>query len=187
MGNKSCSRMASASFTSQNSPDFERRPVVRILSLFGLLLVMTASQANAQTDIALSGLNADPTAAIEVSADGLTVDQESRSAVFSGNVVIGHGDLRIAASRVEVRYSEETGDIAQLNASGGVTFVTANEAAESSEAVYDVTNGILTMNGQVLLTQGNNALSADRMIVNLASGTAQMDGRVRTVFRPGGE
>jgi len=79
-----------------------------------------------QTDIALRGLAADPEAPIEITADGLTVDQDSRSAVFAGNVVIGQGELRIAAGRVEVIYSDETGDIARLNASGGVTFATPN-------------------------------------------------------------
>lgn len=155
--------------------------------LIVLVLGMAASPAMSQTDIALRGLAADPDAPIEITADGLTVDQDSRSAVFAGNVVIGQGELRIAAGRVEVIYSDETGDIARLNASGGVTFATPNEAAEAADAVYDLGTGLLTLTGDVLLTQGSSALSADRMIVNLVEGTAQMDGRVRTVFGQTGE
>jgi lipopolysaccharide export system protein LptA len=142
--------------------------------------------ANAQTNIALGGINADPNAPVEVTADTLNVDQDSRTAKFSGNVVIGQGDMRMSAAEVEVFYDEATGQIARFVASGGVTFVTATEAAESQTADYDLTAGVLIMSGEVLLTQGLNALSAETMTVNLRDGTAQMQGRVRTVFQTEG-
>jgi lipopolysaccharide export system protein LptA len=151
------------------------------LTLF--LLFPLAVQA--QTNIALGGISADPSAPVEVTADSLNVDQDSRSAVFAGNVVIGQGEMRISAAEVKVIYSDETGDIAQLLASGGVTFVTATEAAEAQTADYNLTTGLLTLSGEVLLTQGASALSADSMVVNLTDGTATMQGRVRTVFQQG--
>jgi lipopolysaccharide export system protein LptA len=43
------------------------------------------------------------------------------------------------------------------------------------------------MMGQVLLTQGRNAISAERMSVDLDGGTAEMSGRVRTLIQPGAE
>lgn len=147
------------------------------------LLILAPLGAVAQTNIALGGLNADPTEAVEITADQLTVDQDSRSATFVGNVIIGQGELRIAAGTVQVIYDDASGQIAQLMASGGVTLVTATEAAEAQSAEYDLTTGLLTMTGEVLLTQGASALSADRMVVNLTDNTARMDGRVRTVFQ----
>ena len=39
------------------------------------------------------------------------------------------------------------------------------------------------MRGNVLLTQGASALTSDLMTVDLAGGTAQMDGRVKTILR----
>lgn len=157
-----------------------------LIRLLAPLLLLLAAPVLAQTDIALGGLTADPTAPVEVTADALSVDQTTREAVFSGNVVIGQGDMRIAAARVAVSYDEATGDIARLVASGGVTFVTATEQAEAAEAVYDLTSGTLTLSGDVLLTQGASALSADRMVVDLTAGTARMEGRVRTVFAQAG-
>lgn len=148
-------------------------------------LALLPLAAAAQTNIDLGGIRADPSQPVEVTADSLSVDQASRSAVFSGNVVIGQGDLRIGAGAVEVVYDEATGQIARLIASGGVTFVTATEAAEAQRADYDLTTGILSLSGEVLLTQGASALSADAMTVNLNAGTAVMEGRVRTVFRQG--
>ena len=145
-----------------------------------------ANSAVAQTNIALGGLTVDTTAAIEVIADSLSVDQDTGIAIFDGNVMIGQGDLRITAGRVEVVYGTDTSQIARLVATNGVTFVTATEAAEAQEADYDITTGTLVLSGEVLLTQGNSAISAGRMRINVADGTATMDGRVRTVLQQGG-
>ncbi|MEN8894692.1 MAG: LptA/OstA family protein [Yoonia sp.] len=139
--------------------------------------------AFSQTNITLGGIRADSSAPVEVAADNLTVDQNSGTAIFTGNVVIGQGDLRLFAGRVQVMYSDASGDIARLVASNGVTFVTATEAAEAQNATYDLTTGVLTLSGNVLLTQGASALSAEKMTVNVNSGSAQMSGRVRTEFQ----
>ena len=150
-----------------------------------LLSLVAANMTFAQTNIDLGGIDADPSAPVEVSADSLSVDQDTGKAVFSGNVVIGQGELRLSAGQVEVIYSEATGDIARLKASGGVTFVTESEAAEATTADYDLVSGTLVLTGDVLLTQGASALSAGQMTLNLNDGTAVMSGRVRTVFQQG--
>jgi lipopolysaccharide export system protein LptA len=159
---------------------------VRHLFKWIISFVIFTLPAMAQTNIALGGLTVDQSAQIEVAADQRAVDQDAGTAQFSGNVVIGQGDLRLNAQRVRVVYSEASGDIALLEAQGGVTFVTATEAAEAESATYDITTGTLVLKGNVLLTQGASALSADQMTVNLSSGTAVMDGRVRTIFQQGG-
>ena len=151
-----------------------------------ILALLLGTAANAQTNIDLGGISADPKAPVEVSADNLSVDQDSGTAVFSGNVVIGQGDLRLSAGSVRVVYSDSTRDIAQLLATDGVTLVTNSEAAEAATADYNLTTGILTLSGSVLLTQGASALSAEQMTIDLNSGRAQMSGRVRTVFQQDG-
>lgn len=146
-----------------------------------ILLAILAAPAGAQT-VGLGGLSADPSAPVEVTAETLSVDQSTGEATFSGNVVIGQGGLRLAAAEVTVLYSEATGEIARMQAAGGVTFVTETEAAEAEAADYDLESGLLTLTGNVLLTQGANALSSDRMVVDLGAGTARMEGGVRTIF-----
>ncbi|MEJ6404908.1 lipopolysaccharide transport periplasmic protein LptA [Yoonia sp. 2307UL14-13] len=139
----------------------------------------------AQTAVDLGGITVDQSAAVEVSADNLAVDQDTGTAVFTGNVVIGQGDLRVSAASVEVVYAEESGDIDRLVAKGGVTFVTETEAAEAQNADYNLADGTLTLMGDVLLTQGPSAISAEKMVINIADGTAVMEGRVRTVLQQG--
>lgn len=152
-----------------------------------LLAAMTfAAPLAAQTNVNLGGITADPTAPVEVAADNLTVDQDTGTATFTGNVKIGQGDLRLSAGTVEVVYGADTGEIARLKATGGVTFATATEAAEAQNADYDIAGGSLVLTGDVLLTQGASAISAERMSVNLTTGNAELSGRVRTIFQQGG-
>lgn len=158
--------------------------MLNLIKLFAAVIFL-ASPAFAQTNINLGGVRADTTAPVEVSADNLNVDQDTGTAVFSGNVLIGQGALRLSAGTVEVIYSEASGEISRLNASGGVTFVTETEAAEAASATYDLVAGTLTLNGEVLLTQGPSAISAESMTINLETGSAQMSGRVRTVLQQG--
>ncbi|SHJ00521.1 LptA/OstA family protein [Wenxinia saemankumensis] len=155
--------------------------MTRLLPVLAALALLSGP-ASAQSSLSLGQIDVDPTAPVEITADSLSVDRETGRATFTGNVRVGQGELRLAAANVDVLYDEATGEVAELDASGGVTFATATEAAESDAAVYDIASGLLTLTGDVLLTQGPNALSSDRMVIDLASGTAELTGGVRTVF-----
>jgi len=157
--------------------------MIKLITFCTTVFLAGGAVAFAQTNVELGGMTVDTTAAIEVTADSLNVDQDSNRAVFDGNVVIGQGDLRITAGRVEVVYGATTSDISQLLVTGGMTVVTAQEAAEAQTATYDIETGILTLTGDVLLTQGPSAIAAERMLINVNDGTATMDGRVRTVLQ----
>jgi lipopolysaccharide export system protein LptA len=97
--------------------------------------------------------------------------------------------LRLSASRVLVVYSDGGGGangIARLLASGGVTFVTSDEAVEAREAAYSVEGAELQFSGDVLLTQGPNSISGDELTISLETGSGRMEGNVRTIFNPQG-
>ncbi|MFA8441728.1 LptA/OstA family protein [Yoonia sp.] len=159
--------------------------MLRLIALCASLCVGTVGPANAQTNVDLGGVTVDTSAAVEVTADSLSVNQDSGRAVFDGNVLVVQGDLRLSAGQVEVIYGTDTSQIARLVASEGVTFVTADEAAEAEQADYDIAAGLLVLTGNVLLTQGPSAISANQMTINVTDGTASMQGRVRTVLQQG--
>lgn len=150
------------------------------------LLILTASPGLAQS-VAFGGIKADTSAPVEVSADSLSVNQADGTALFSGNVVIGQGEMRLSADKVTVVYADgDQQKISALKASGAVTLVSGPDAAEAAEADYNVETGDIALAGDVVLTQGGNVLRGDKMRVNLATGTAQVDGRVRSILQPGG-
>ena len=72
-----------------------------------------------------------------------------------------------------------------MTASGGVTIVSGQEAAESNNAVYSLASETIVMTGDVLLTQGPSAITGDRFTYNLNTGSGEMSGRVKTILRTG--
>jgi lipopolysaccharide export system protein LptA len=63
--------------------------------------------------------------------------------------------------------------------------LTDSAAAEALRADYDIDSGTIVMTGDVLLTQGPSALTAQKMTVDLKNGSAHMSGRVKTILQTG--
>ncbi len=159
--------------------------------LFTLLLTGAPSISTAQgTSVPFGGLKHNASLPIEVTADALEIDQNDGSAIFTGHVVIGQDTMRLTADKVFVAYAaangSTTGKISKLHAIGNVVLANGAEAAEANEAVYTIGSSEIVMTGDVVLTQGKNALSSQRMIVDLKTGKAVLKGRVKTIFRTGG-
>jgi len=151
-----------------------------------LLMAILAAPLLAQgATVAFGTIEQDTSLPVEVTADNLSVDQATGTAVFTGNVLIGQGAMRLTAERVEVVYRAQAEGIAKLEATGGVTLVSGDDAAEADRADYDIDAGTLVMTGNVLLTQGGSALSSEQMTIQLEDGTAQMSGRVKTILQTG--
>ncbi len=154
---------------------------------FGLALaLMLATAAQSQQKIAFGELNQDTTQPVQVTADQLAVNNADGSAVFSGNVLVTQGEMKLAAGEVKVIYGTEQTDIETLVASGGVIVTNLGDAAEAQEAVYTIDTGVIVLSGDVLLTQGGAAMAGQKLTINLKDGTGIMEGRVTTTFQPGG-
>jgi lipopolysaccharide export system protein LptA len=161
------------------------------LFICSLLLAAAPTLVVAQgASISLGTAAFDTNQPVEVSADSLNVDQGTGQATFDGNVLVVQGDVRLSAGRILVIYGKDAdgkaSGIDRLEADGGVTFVTTTDAAEAREAIYSVEDGVVTLSGDVLLTQGQNAISGEQLVIDLTSGTGRMEGRVRTVFGAAG-
>ena len=158
--------------------------MIRFLSFIAALAY--ASTALAQgTSVPFGATQQDTSLPVEVSAETLSVSQKDGSALFTGDVIIGQGEMRLSAPRVLVFYTDDQSAIERLEATGGVVLVNGDQAAEAERADYQVNVGTIRMTGNVLLTQGANTLVSEEMDVDLEAGTAVMNGRVRTVFQSG--
>ena len=163
------------------------RNSLQLCPAMSVALLPAVSVAAQGANVAFGTIRQDTGLPVEVTADNLSVDQATGTAIFTGNVLIGQGEMRLCASRVLVVYRADAEGIAMLEATGGVTLVSGPDAAESERADYNIVNGIIVMSGNVLLAQGRNALSSDKMSVKLSDGTAQLSGRVKTVLQTGGD
>lgn len=151
----------------------------------GLAALATAASAQ-QAKIAFGDLEQDTTLPVQVSADQLAVNNADGSAVFTGNVLVTQGEMKLAAAEIKVKYGADQKSIDQLIASGGVTITNLGDAAEAQEAVYTIDSGVIVLTGNVLLTQGPSAMAGQKLTINLKDGTGIMEGRVTTTFQPGG-
>ncbi|UXX81988.1 LptA/OstA family protein [Roseovarius pelagicus] len=157
--------------------------VFRLLQVMALLGFASMVQAQGM-QVAFGDQQQDKSLPVEVTADKLDVDQNDGTAIFTGNVLIGQGQMRLSAPWVLVVYLEDRSGIERLRAKGGVTLVSGEDAAEAVQADYNVQTGMIEMAGNVLLVQGLSALTADKMFVDTVAGTARMNGRVKTVLQP---
>lgn len=163
-------------------------------SLTALCLVLWSGAALAQgTAIELGTTPVNPDAPVEITADSLSVDRETGFAIFTGNVRVVQEQMTLSADVIEVRYTEadkaqpgEEGGVDQVDAKGNVIFINGEDVAESDNAVLTPRDDRVVMTGNVLLTQGPTVIAGERMVFNLATGAGRMEGRVRTVIRPGG-
>ena len=142
----------------------------RILALLPLLAVAPA--AGQQSG---SGFNSN--APVDIDADRIEVQDRADRAIFSGNVVARQGNMTMNAARVTVAYTNTSGvQVERIEASGGVTLRTPSETARGNFAIYDVDRRIVTMIGGVHLTQGSNRVEGGRLVLDLNSHRAVMDG-----------
>ncbi len=167
------------------------------LILGGVLLVADGrAQSLEQHDTSLP---------IEITADSLEVVQDRKIATFAGNVDAVQGDLVLSADQLRVHYGDDAGaapgpagmdSIRRIEAEGNVFLSSPRETAQGDTGVYDVAANQLTMQGAVVLTQGDNVIRGQRLEVDLVSGRSRMfaavpstEGgtapqRVRALFTP---
>lgn len=134
---------------------------------------------------ALKGHNTD--APVDVAADRIEVQDRADRAIFSGNVVARQADLTLKAARVTVAYSNSGGiQIDRIDASGGVTVTSPSETAKGQFAIYDLRDRVITVLGGVTLVRGDSHVSGGRLVLDLDSGRAVMDGGNAAASGPAG-
>ncbi len=140
-----------------------------------LIAAMLAAPLAAQS--ALKNHNTD--APIDVDAKAIDVLDANGKAVFSGDVRIIQGTMKLNADSVTVFYSrsKKGGDpaIERLDAQNNVKLVTPTESATGRTGIYDVAQKTITLVGGVTLTRGENVLHGQRLSIDLESGRSKLD------------
>lgn len=122
----------------------------------------------------------DSEAPVSYGADHAELHDRDNRGYLSGNVEITQGEMTLRSARATVAYVTENGSqkIKRVDASGGVQITREDETARGDVAVYDFDRRIITMVGNVSLRRaGTDSMSGGRLIINLDSGQASVDGR----------
>lgn len=160
--------------------------MLRRVALVLLAFTLAGPLAAQQAKVDFGGLKQDTSLPVNVEADSLAVNNSDGTAVFTGNVEVVQGEMRMKAAEVKVEYGADGKGISRLHATGGVTLANQNDAARAQEAVYTIDSGTVVMTGEVLLTQGASTMAGQKLTIQLKDGTGVMEGRVSTTFIPGG-
>ncbi len=122
----------------------------------------------------------DSDAPIDVDAAHIELQDRANRVLLSGAVRIRQAEMTLTAARVTVNY---TGGVTQgspqasrLDAAGGVTVTRPDQSATSQYAVYDLGDRVITMIGGVTLKQGANVVRGARLLIDLDTGRATIDG-----------
>jgi|GEM_PF-197561 len=192
--------------------------VTRIAAFSGLFMMiafvsgLATSGLSAQSlNGAFGGFSADNNQPINIESDSLEVNDTKKTAVFRGNVVAIQGDMEMRTPELEVTYSGQVagggGGSAAASAPGGkgsqltrlrakkkVLITSANnQTAKSDWADFDVVKQMITIGGNVVVSQGKNIMKGEKLVIDLKKGTSRFETaantntkrRVRGVFHPG--
>ena len=157
-----------------------------------LLLALAAASAGvgalaqAQEPVsALKGHNAN--APVDVTAERIEVHDRADRAIFVGDVHVTQGSLVLETERLTVAYQSAGGiQIERLDASGGVIVRSPSETARGNFAVYDLERKLITLVGDVRLARGGSQIAGSRLVIDLNTGRAVIDGGAAGVGQRGG-
>ncbi len=138
------------------------------------------AMAFSQSAMAQSFRGHNTKAPIDYSADRSEGFFKDGKGVFSGNVIVKQADLTLTAGRVTIAIAKGKGtELERIDAAGGVTVRRGGESAMGNFAIYDPYRKLITMIGNVVLTQNDNSVRGARLVIDLDTGRAVVDGNAQ--------
>lgn len=203
--------------------------MIRCLTLFVAAAVCAAAAAapaaaqapSAASPFGVQDQNKDQP--VEIEAGTLEVRDKNKTATFSGNVKVVQGDTTMKCQNLVVFYGQEVGlgggappavtttkstpgmpqgaqNIRRIEARGGVTVTTKDQNAAGDLGVYDLKTKTITLSGNVTVSQGQNVIHGEKVVVDTVTGSAKVESgssnggagagapgppRVRALIQPG--
>jgi lipopolysaccharide export system protein LptA len=164
----------------------------------GVVSALAAAGAQAQRPPAPNPVlqNQNQDQPVQIEAAMLEVRDKNKIATFSGNVQVVQGDTTLKCKVLVVFYGQEFGvtsgagaapskptttlpqdaqSIRRIEARGDVTVTSKDQNASGDLGVYDLKTKTITLTGNVVVTQGQNVIHGDRVIVDTVTGNARVE------------
>jgi len=192
----------------------------RLAAALGLSLLAAGAYAQGSKGPpnALQGFSQNRNEPVHIEAATLEVRDKDQVATFSGDVRVQQGDTTMRCATLVVFYDREAGKdanasatktaaktktmtatttgvegeqkIKRLEARGNVVVTQKEQTATGKLGVFDMPTNTVTLTGDVVMTQGQNVLRGDKLVVNLTDGVSKVEsakngrGRVEGLFVP---
>jgi lipopolysaccharide export system protein LptA len=186
------------------------------LLLAGAAAVAAQPAGQSQPSSAMQGFSPNRDQPVKITANTLEVRDKIRQATFSGDVKLVQGDTTVSCKSLVVFYEDTQSQPAAKKAApapapaadaqpaqkaggsqqikraecrGDVLIVQKDQTASGETGVFDIKSNTVTLNGNVVVTQGQKVMRGDRMVANLATGVTTVDsskssGRVEVMLPP---
>lgn len=199
-------------------PTMRKKSTLRLLPALLIAAPLFVLPAAAQTTGEMfKGFKSDSSGPVNVESDSLEVSQKDGQTIstFSGNVTVTRGDSVLKAGKITI-YSADAkkdpkaaaaakmaaaklpgadaglpgaGSFTRIEATGKVYVNSGDQTATGDAAVVDMLGRQVTLDGNVVLSQGPNVIAGDRLVWDMDSGRARIEqkkgSRIRGVFTPG--
>jgi len=163
-------------------------------------LLATAALAAAPYAFAqLAGADGNSGGPIMYSADNMQADNTNHTVDLSGRVQLLQDNASLQADHVTIIYTQAANSnkwdqISRIEATGKIYYVVDDQVMRGDKAVYTQSNDTMVVTGDVILKQGQNVLTGNRLTYVVGAKkstidgapTGQSQGRVRGVFYPDG-
>ena len=157
--------------------------MAHVTRLIALAALFAASSAVAQN-------RHNSAAPIDFGADHIELQDKANRAILSGNVSVRQAEMTLNAARMTVAYTGQVVDgspqVSRLDAAGGVVVTSPSETARGALGIYDLDRKLITLVGNVVLEREGSQISGQRLVIDLDSGRAVIDGGPAGVGQSGG-
>ncbi len=141
---------------------------------------------------AFSGFSSRSDDPIQIEANKLEIRDAEKMAVYSGNVAVRQGPTVLRTAHLRIFYTGEATSVApgssvdRIEADGRVVVTARGQSASGDRAVFEMARDLITLTGNVVLSDKDNVLRGNRLVINLRTKKARIEGgRVQTILSPG--
>lgn len=137
---------------------------------------------------------------LNIDAGKLDYFEKEQKLVYSGSVIVTNGPSTLKASRITIFLDGKAAAapaggtsndrVKHIDADGPVTMVSKDQIGTGDKGSYDKAENKVYLTGNVTLTEGDNIVKGDRLVYDVTTGVASVQGggaqggRVRSTFTP---
>jgi lipopolysaccharide export system protein LptA len=159
-----------------------------------------AAESGTSVPNALQGFQQNRGQPVKIEAARLEVRDKDKVATFTGNVKVVQGDTTMHCKVLVVFYEKKddaqagpagsqpgapmpaaapgpagSSQISRLEAKGNVVVTQKDQTATGDAGLFDMKSNTVTMTGNVLVSQGQNVLRGEKLVVDLTTGVSRVD------------
>lgn len=152
---------------------------------------------------ALQGFSQNRNQPIKIDSASLEVRDKDKTATFAGDVQLVQGDTVLTCKTMVVFYNTDAKNAAskdgadsksirRIEVLGDVVVTQKDQKATADKGLFDMQTNVITLVGNVVISQGQNVVKGDRLSVDLTTSVSRVECarssqcRVQALLQPGG-